>query len=332
MPPQADAFFGDPDMKISLRRLLGAACAALLWTGGAYANDNCGWDTSCCDTGFCTPAGCDTVCDTGCDLSCDPCCEDDGRWGFFGEAELLFLRYHRGDGVRVGSGPGENVEFDFEPAGRYTAGISTPDGLGFRTRYFRYDRAQNSDNGGAELLDVNVFTVDFELFDTFQLSDLWAVEVSGGVRYTEFREQMIDGGEFFGVVDVRDNNYRGMGLVSGLEVRRGFGAGHFYTRTRGAVVQGDKDVHNRDFGFVVQDVTLYDTTHGMLEIAVGYEANFELSNGMVLFGRSGLEWQNWWNFSSAFDQIGGFGVGEAAFDGDTDVGFAGLTFAAGVTY
>src|SRR5947209_3926547 len=45
--------------------------------------------------------------DCGCADECDPCC-DSGRW--FGEAEFLFLRYHRADGQRVGDDPpGDNV-------------------------------------------------------------------------------------------------------------------------------------------------------------------------------------------------------------------------------
>jgi hypothetical protein len=154
---------------------------------------------------------------------------------------------------------------------------------------------------------------------------VWAGELSAGVRYNEFEEQMIDAGEG----DFRAIRFEGVGLVTALELRRVVGIGHLYARARGAVVQGDKDILNADpLPVVNQNVKLLDTTHGMLELSWGYEANYQLENGATLFARSGLEWQNWANFSNEFD----FVTGETFFDGPSDIGFAGFTAAGGVSY
>jgi hypothetical protein len=73
----------------------------------------------------------------------------------------------------------------------------------------------------------------------------------------------------------------------------------------------------------------------MVELAVGGEVNYQLGNGAVLFARSGLEWQNWWNFSSNFTPVNGIvpGVlGEGIFTGASDVGFGGFTLSMGLSY
>jgi hypothetical protein len=289
------------------------------------ANNNylAGGDCGCAAAAPCGDAcgGCGV-----CDSCCNSCCCDDGGllggWGLFGEAELLFLRYHRADGVRIGSDAGESGEFDFEPAYRLAAGVVAPGGLGFRTRYFEYDHAEAIENGS---LGVDTYTIDFELFEAFTLNNNWAMEISGGVRYCNFNEQMVDAPEG----DFREVGFNGAGLVTGLEARRALGGlGLLYARTRCAVVQDDKTVLNQDLGVINQNVRLIDTTGGMLELAVGSELNYALEGGAVLFARSGLEWQNWWNFSNEFD----FLTSEGFFDGATDVGFGGFTFSLGMSY
>jgi hypothetical protein len=309
-------------MKITLRRLAGAACLALAITGNSAAQTCCPPSGACCDGGFCGPC-CDTSCDA-CDVCCDPC-GDGQSWGGFAEAEALFLRYHRDDGVRMGADAGEVGEFDFEPGVRYTLGVIAPGGLGFRTRFFEYDRFQGIENvAEGDGLGIDTFNVDAEVFDSMILGDVWAAEISAGARYNEFKEQMVDAGEF----DLRTISFQGLGLVAGLELRRLVTVGHLYARVRGAVVQGDKGILNADGGFVNQSLVLFDTTHAVTEIAWGYEMNYALPGGATLFARSGVEWQNWANFSNHFD----FVTGEDFFDGASDVGFAGFTLSGGVTY
>ncbi len=334
-------------MKLLTRSLVAALALTFGYGSGLLAGD-CGCAAPACNS-------CDLGCnDCGCfDDCCTDCCDPGVGWGLFGEAELLFLRYHRADGVRIGGGgPGagvENGEFDFEPSMRYTLGLIAPNGIGARVRYFEYDHFEQIEDAG-DGLGVDTYTIDGELFETFELNRNWAMEISGGVRYTGFLENMVD----VGAGDSREISFYGAGLVTGLEVRRSVGFGLLYARTRMAVVQDDKHITNVDGGAAgegasnagaiasIQDVELVDTTNGMLELAIGGEVNYELSNGSVLFARSGLEWQNWWNFSNSFEANGvgvvdtvlpGGGVAaEGIFDGPSDVGFGGFTFSAGISY
>jgi hypothetical protein len=315
-------------MKLLTRSLV-AAVAAFGFSGAALAYE--GATVSAAHSYLGGDCGCASACDPCgdvCGACCNSCCDGSGGllggWGLFSEAELLFLRYHRADGIRIGSGANESGEFDFEPAYRFSLGTIAPNGIGFRTRYFHYDHFETIEDPG-DGLGVDTYTIDFELFEAFALNQNWAMEISGGIRYANFKEQMIDAG----AGDFRAIGFNGAGLVTGIEARRALGGiGLLYARTRLAVVQDDKTVLNVDGGVVNQNVRLIDTTGGMLELAVGSEINYALANGAVLFARSGLEWQNWWNFSNEFD----FLTGEDFFDGASDVGFGGFTFSLGMSY
>jgi hypothetical protein len=335
-------------MKFLTRSLVAALAVAFGFSGVSFAYEGavlsadsylgggCGCATAC------SPCG-DACGDCGCYSDCCGCCDDGGLlggWGLFGEAELLFLRYHRADGIRVGDSAAsidEDGELDFEPAYRLSAGVVAPNGIGFRTRYFEFNHTGalgDPDLGGT--LGVDTYVIDFELFEAFALNQNWAMEISGGVRYVNFQETMLDA-EVVGppvLGDLRTNGVNAGGLVTGIEARRAVGGlGLLYARTRLAVVQGDKDVfQGTDVGgapvAVQGPVGLIDWTGGMVELAVGGEVNYALANGAVLFARSGLEFQNWWNFSSEFD----FLTGEDTFDGASDVGFGGFAFSVGMSY
>ena len=80
---------------------------------------------SCCD-----------ACGAGkCDGGCGGCS------GWVAEFEAVFLRYNRGDGVRVGSTVGQDVNFDYEFAPRFSVGWITANDMGFRVRYFDFDHS-----------------------------------------------------------------------------------------------------------------------------------------------------------------------------------------------
>jgi hypothetical protein len=257
-----------------------------------------------------------------CDDACDDCC---GRWGLIGEAELLFFKYNRADGVRIGDGAGESGAFDYEAAYRLMGGVVGPGGLGARVRYFEFDNSVEIEDPGDGVF-VDVYTIDFELFEAFEVSDCWSLEISGGIRYASFEEQMIDAA----AGDFRQIDIEGPGLITGLEARRWiFGNASFFARTRLAVIEDDKHVLNTDGTVTGQDFELESVTAGMIEIAVGLEARRELASGSMLFARGALEYQNWWNFSNSF--AGGVN-GEALFEGPSDVGFSGFTLSAGLAY
>jgi hypothetical protein len=262
---------------------------------------------------------CADSCQPACDTCCATCC---GNTGLIVLGEATFFRYHRADGVRVGTGaPGEDVEFDFEVAPRITVGYAGSDGFGARLRWWDYDHTAGTNDGNNSFMTVDTFTLDVELFDTICCGPCWALEVSGGIRYNEFDERMVD----VPSNDERLNSFEGWGGIVGLELRRSIGCNSaLFARTRGAILMDDKTVFNRDGSVIGNNTVLRDSTQGMVEIALGFEYCTQLDYGMTLFARAAGEWQNWYNFSSSFNPD------EDEFCAPSDVGFGGFVFSVGV--
>ena len=249
----------------------------------------------------------------------EPCCHSSGAWI---SAELLYFRYHRADGVRVGTAePEDQVEFDFEMTPRLTAGFVGSDGLGARVRFWEFDHNAQAVEGGGSQLSVDTYTFDLEVFDTFCLNRNWDLEIAAGVRYTEFLEVMAD---IPGDDDLRFNSFTGFGGVVSAELRRSIGTnGVVWLRTRSAILMDDKDILN-DPG-QGQQVRLLDATVGMTELAFGYNLVMPMRNGSYAFAGVQAEWQNWYNFSSGFEDT----EDNEDFAGPSDVGFGGFGVIAG---
>lgn len=281
----------------------------------AYGFDGgcaCGHDDGCC----CEPSCC---ADALCDACCDDCCGDPG---YFAEAELLFLKYHRADGVRTGTDePGDDSEFDYEEAFRFTVGVIGPDGLGIRVRYFDYDHtALDRDNG---FIDVDTFTIDVEVFESCDMCCNWSLELAAGIRYNDFQEILLDDEG----PDTRINQFAGWGGIVGAEVRRALGERRaLYARVRYAILTDDKSVLNAEPAG--NPVILVDTIGSIAEISMGVEGTRCLSNGALGYARIGFEWQIWENYSSSFEDT----EDNDDFSGPSDVGFIGLTTTIGVRY
>ncbi|HUG66215.1 MAG TPA: Lpg1974 family pore-forming outer membrane protein [Pirellulaceae bacterium] len=263
---------------------------------------------------------------------CDSTC---GDGGFYGLAELMFMKYHRADGVRAGSfnnippATTDDVSFDYNATPRLTLGYVTDSGLGVRVRYWEYDQVGTPDFPGTGVgMGVDTYNIDFEAFERVQVSDCWAFELSGGLRYNSFNETMTDPIP----PGARLNSFDGLGGIVGLEATRSLGRwGNLYGRTRFGILHDDKTVINVAGG-LTQAAILRDSTVTMTEIAMGYEWNRCTRNGSLLFARAGYEWQHWDNFSSSFTPFTTTPPGNppAAFAGPSDVGFSGFVFALGL--
>lgn len=250
---------------------------------------------------------------------CAECCEPGG--GFVGTLEATFFRYHRADGVNFGSDAGEDVEFGFEISPRITLGYAGSDGFGTRLRWWRYEERGEPIDDNDGFICVDTYTLDWELFDTIHIDCNWSVEISGGLRVNEFEEVLRESDE----EDTRENDFNGFGGLFGLEVKRCLAEGLFvFARLRGSILMDDKRVYNRDGGMLFQDRLLLDSTQGMLELALGCEYADQLESGATLFLRFQGEWQNWFNYSSAFNP-------EYMFTGPSDVGFGGIAVSFGLT-
>jgi hypothetical protein len=207
------------------------------------------------------------------------------------------------------------------------------DGLGVRARYWEFDHCAPPAQADplTATLCVDTYTFDVETFDTFCLNRNWDLEVSFGIRYTEFAEVMTDDDRnALDGIDVRRNTFSGYGGVAALELRRAIGtSGTTWVRARGAILMDDKDVFNdNDIATPgnAQDVTLIDVVVGMTELAFGYDYVVPICDGSYYFFRASAEWQNWYNFSSSFSAVDD----ERTFGGQSDVGFGGFGFGAGI--
>ncbi len=142
-------------------------------------------------------------------------------------------------------------------------------------RYWEFDHKSN-DDGDADRLDVDTYNWDFEIFDTFCLNRNWDLEVAGGIRYNEFREEMFDPGDNA----VRINASPAYGGLASAELRRLVGtSGAVFARVRGAILMDDKDVINAQGGTFFQQVRLLDVTVGMTEMAFGYDYVVPMADG-----------------------------------------------------
>jgi len=263
-------------------------------------------------------SGCDEYCDDGCE-TCDEC-GDSCHW-WFSEAELLVLQYHREDGMRVGDlAPTEDVGPDANIAPRLSFGYITPGGLGVRLRYFEFDQSMAA-NEANSFLNVDTMVFDAEFFERFSLNYNWTMEGSFGVRYTDFAEVMLDQDA---ALETRLNEFKGWGLIGGLELRRQICWGALYGRLRHSILTDDHLWVNNGSG----TDNLAETIVSISEINVGYELARNLSSGAILYFRTGGEYQLWSDFSSHFDGV----VGESFWDGGSDVGLAGVSFATGLYY
>lgn len=249
---------------------------------------------------------------------CHECCEPSA--GLVGSVEATFFRYHRADGTRFGTDADEDVEFDLDYSPRTTLGYAGSDGLGVRFRWWHYEERGEPLDDDDGTIRVDTYTLDWEVFDTIQVNCNWTVEISGGLRFSEFEELLRESDEG----DSRENDFDGFGGVVGLEVTRCIAENIFlFARLRGAILMDDKLVRNRDGGMLFHHSVLLDSTQGMLELALGFECSEQLAGGATLFARFQGEWQNWFNYSSAFNP-------EFVYTAPSDVGFGGIAVSLGM--
>ncbi|QDV72885.1 Lpg1974 family pore-forming outer membrane protein [Botrimarina mediterranea] len=248
------------------------------------------------------------------------------------EAELLFFKFFRTDGVRAGAfsnvppATTDDIEYNYSAVPRLTLGYQTASGLGARVRYFEFDESGKPifpETGVQHSVDT--YTIDFEVYDRFKINNDWALECSAGLRYAHFEERMDDPIPS----DIRLNRLHGFGGVAAVEaVREISRSSSLFARTRGAIIQDDKYVRNG-----ASEGVLRDSSVGMLELALGYQYAYQFKYSGRVSLRAGYEWQNWYNFSSAFSPFTTAPDNFASsFVGGSDVGFSGFTLQAGYEY
>ncbi len=267
-----------------------------------------------------------------------------GQGMITGEVELLLLAYSREDGMRVGTNQNGSEDLvgasPWNASHRTTIGFRRADGLGIRARYFGYEPEIPVGTVVPQKIAVDVTNIDLEIFDTINLDEDWTIELSAGIRSTEFAELLEDQGE------LRTNSFNGTGGIFAIEARRDvFHFASFYTRARGALLYGTKRRNNFGGGIINRGSgmeTYLKTDKAIMELAIGFETNYECRNGTIFFARIGYEFQKWFGFSSTFanrDQqnfdltgpmpINNASILEEFWDGHSDVGMNGLVISIG---
>ena len=237
------------------------------------------------------------------------------------EVEATLFRYYRADGVRTNSTLGSEMTFGLQAAPRVTVGYTAANGMGIRARWWEFSQVETGNaQDPADFIDVDTYTVDVEVFQDMILNDIIDMEISGGVRYNDFREALHDVSS--GANRLHLNEFDGIGLLGALEFRAHlYRHGSVFGRGRIAGVVGDRVAVDDITDLVLQN----DTIQGMYELALGYQYSRTLSSGAVLFAEVAGELQHWQNFSSGFEDTNS----SDDFGGPADVGFAGIVFAAG---
>ena len=157
-----------------------------------------------------------------------------------------------------------------------------------------------------------------EAFELFRLNCDWTLELSGGARYNEFFEAMDDVND-----TIRTNAFHGLGGIVAAEAKRDVLIGSVYGGLRAALLFGESNRFNDDTG--TEDFV--DVNRTQLELGLGWELDHRSPNGSIFFVRAGVEYQTWFDFSSAFEEDD-----EDEWVGRSNVGFAGFVAGAGVTY
>lgn len=237
-----------------------------------------------------------------------------GHNGTFASAELLVLSYTRSEGIVAGVDDDEFGDSEFNAGFRTTVGYQVADCVGIHLRYFDFNFTDNNVGTGNNSLGVDTSVIDLELFETFHLNQCWTAELSGGLRYHDFVEQMVD---VSGTPEVRRIVVNGLGGVAGIELKRSIPSGALYIRGRGAMIYGDRNVRNDEFPDFFDQRGINTL---MLELALGYEKQFQLGRGWSGAARIGYEAHHWGSYSLGFIDP----VDAEYFSNSTDVGLHGL--------
>lgn len=241
------------------------------------------------------------------------CC---GRGSAFFDIEFQFMRYFQEGGVTDVIGSPAQFDYDFTP--KIEAGFVGPGGLGVRGRIWYYDGATLS--AALDVVGVEAYYVDLEMFQQYDLACHSTLEVSLGLRYSDFTQELTN----FAAPGVLLSGWQGWGGTIGVEAKRQLCVGSLYARGRFSVLMGDSSVVT-----VLPAITIPFYAEGntvtQTELAVGYEVS-RCFRRAVVNARIGAEWQNWSNMAMADTSFGGIGSRDIL----EDAGWAGVVFTLGI--
>lgn len=195
------------------------------------------------------------------------CCDESGTVRF--GAELLFLEANRGDGA--------SSDFsDYEATPRIFLAYETAEQVGIRFRYFEFNNSYAAGQNGAPS-SIDTYNIDLEIYRSLCLTRGFELEVSGGLRYNDYRDVN------YGDAGQR-TQFAGVGGLLGLKATQDLGFGlQGYARGTWAFIT-DQSNDNGAVG--------YDTNRAQQELGLGLESDFCV-RGIAMTARAGVEWQDW---------------------------------------
>lgn len=248
-------------------------------------------------------------CNLGCSNSCNNGCCDCG--GLVTDVELTFMKYMQEGGVTDITGSPAGFDLDLAP--RFELGYMGSNDIGVRSRYWYYD--SNTTSAAGNPLGVNAYTIDGELFHERCLGRKTHLEVSLGLRYLDFKQDIQDLGVPVGI----NSEFEGWGGTFAVEAEHPFWIGNAYARGRWSILLGNADAINVNGGGTTA-FRAEDTTSTLTELGIGYELSRCFGNWGTGSIRFGGEWQTWSNVALADTAFGGLGNDDVL----EDAGFAGL--------
>ncbi len=221
------------------------------------------------------------------------------------ESEILFLRMHSAHGASV-----DNV-FGFDPSMRHSLSYLGTSNVGARFTFFEYDhKGTFAAPGGTRLLSLEMKNSDAEIFKRVNLTNLTAVEVGGGIRYS-------DNAVFF-PSRFEPNHFTGLGGFLGLRATTKVGTGgEFYARGKMAMLGGN-GLHD---GNGINTPQRFDESRTHTELAMGYQHTFNFAR-VAVTPHFGGEWLS----------LSDYQVDAVDEHPEADLTLAGFTFGINLTF
>ena len=220
----------------------------------------------------------------GCNLGCYNGYCDKG--GLVADVELTFMKYMQEGGVTDIAGSPASFNMDLAP--RFELGYMGRNDIGFRSRYWHYDASATSTTGNP--LGVTAYTIDGELFHERCLGRKTHLEVSLGLRYLDFKQDIMN----LAVPSAINSEFEGWGGTFAVEAEHPFWIGNAYARGRWSILLGNADAININGGGTTA-FRAEDTTSTLTELGIGYELSHRFGNWGTGSVRFGGEWQTWSN-------------------------------------
>ncbi len=235
--------------------------------------------------------------------------------------DLLLLNYHKEGGIAVGIDTpvgDDGADFDLAAAHRAIARYAIDNKLHAKAKWFFFGSRQATILNPNSFVDLETYNIDLMFGRKFCTGRGSWIELESGARWMEFREDMIDDND---IVQFKRARTDQLGIVFGGSAVQRL-TRHFSLYMQGYISYTEGD-YRRIAG--VQNDVLQNFDIHSYEVSTGIQIDRRLRDGSNFFFRSGVEFLNYQNIGSAFDN-----GNDETLAGFRDVEFAGFSFRFGL--